>query len=50
LDYSPAQWHVVAMKLPTAKADGSFIDTVIEVEQLGFESISVIEFPVEYGN
>lgn len=26
-------------------AYGSFIDTVIEVEQLSFESISVIELP-----
>jgi len=50
LDYSPAQWHVVLNKLPTAMAYGSFIDTVIEVEQLGFESIFAIEFPVEYGN
>ena len=50
LDYSPAQWHVVAKKLPTAMAYGSLINTVIKVEQLGFESISVIEFPVVYGN
>jgi hypothetical protein len=50
LDYSPAQWHVLAKKLPTSTAYGSLINTVIKVEQLGFESISVIEFPVVYGN